>query len=127
MTVSRRDGWRTTITDAGRYYLEHGHHPDRLVRVGHVGTSDERRGEAGDEHASSGSETANGRRPPPRATAAITAKRRKVAAELVATLQRDGELVHADASREQRDDTRKVVDFAKRNGLVPAGQRIERG
>lgn len=126
VTVSRRDGWRATITDAGRYYLEHGHHPDRPMRVGHVGMPDERRGEVGEEHARSGSEPASGRRPPPHATAAIAAKRRKAAADLVATLQRDGELVIEGATPEQRDDTRKVVDFAKRNGLVPTGQRIEK-
>src|SRR3954451_8299836 len=32
--VSRHDGlWRATITDAGRFYLKHGQHPDHPART----------------------------------------------------------------------------------------------
>ncbi|MGP4019138.1 hypothetical protein [Saccharopolyspora sp. 5N708] len=129
--VSRSDGWHAMITDAGRYYVEHGHHPEQSVQDGRVGT----RGNRGDEaikkraildNEEASSKRAEGRRPPPHATAAISANRRKAAEELLATLQRDGEMVIQDANPTERDDLRRVIDFAKRNRLVPAGQRLEK-
>jgi|SRR5690606_29720716 len=33
VTVSRRGGgWRAEVTEAGRFYLQHGHHPEHPVR-----------------------------------------------------------------------------------------------
>ncbi|MBB5153331.1 hypothetical protein [Saccharopolyspora phatthalungensis] len=119
------------ITDAGRYYIEHGHHPEQPVQDGHVGTPGNRSGEAIKKRASpdnegAGSKGTKGRRPPPHATAAVAANRRKAAEELLATLQRDGQVVIEDANPTERDDLRRVIDFAKRNHLVPAGQRLEK-
>ncbi|SDP90853.1 hypothetical protein SAMN04487905_112186 [Actinopolyspora xinjiangensis] len=91
-----------------------------------MGASGEHSSGAHKSQSGGGGRASEGRRSSPHTIAAIAAKRRETAEELVATLQRDGEVVIEDASTEQRDDLRRVIDFAKRHGLVAANQRIEK-
>ncbi len=131
VTVSRRDGWRATITDAGRSYVQHGHHPELPVTgdQGDRASSDDDSAATkrvrSDKAGRDAGATARERRPP-HATAAIAAQRRQAAEELLAALQRDGQMTIEDATAEQRNDLRRAIDFAKRHGLVPDGKRLEK-
>ncbi|RRO17648.1 hypothetical protein EIL87_10265 [Saccharopolyspora rhizosphaerae] len=114
------------ITDAGRYYLEHGRYPREPVYDRHVGAFRSRSGDAkpGTPDGESGRKGAKdiGER----SRTAVSAHRLEAAEDLIANLQRDGEVVVNDAGPKERDDLRRVIDFAKRHHLIPAGQRIEK-
>lgn len=123
--------FRAAINDAGRFYLEHNQHPDdpRFKTDGPGRQGDD----VGTLPAKNGGQTTKARtakvrtrRPPPARTAEITADRRKAAEELLAELVDRGETVIQTTTDEDRAYWRKVVDFAKRNGLVPDGKRIEK-
>ncbi|WP_157431161.1 hypothetical protein [Actinomadura macra] len=93
----RRDGvWQVEITEAGRFYLQHGHHPDRPEPVG-WGTKVPQRVPAQDP-----------------------------AAELIAELCLvAGETIRIDDPDDAtRARYRKAVNAAKRQGLVPDGKQL---
>ncbi|MCK9928831.1 hypothetical protein MXD62_16875 [Frankia sp. Mgl5] len=108
--VSRRDRiWRATITDAGTFYLEHGHHPAH--------------------HPPAEPSTPRGTRapsspPPVQPSPAVLSQGcgEDQARELLEQLQREGGTLRVD---EPDDDTRaryrRTIDAAKRHRLVPDG------
>src|SRR6266508_2789908 len=78
VVVNRRGGgWRAAITDAGRFYLEHGRHPDR------PDSANSAKATVDSGLASNGPTSRAAKRLPPHTTARIAAERRAAAAELV--------------------------------------------
>jgi hypothetical protein len=105
VTTPRRDGvWYAQITDAGRFYLEHGHHPDRPAPPDPAQSST----------------TQGGRKPqrkPPR--------RPDKAAELMEQLTRNGGTLRVEKPGVSvRAGYRRAIASAKRRGLVPAGSLL---
>ncbi|HEV2373566.1 MAG TPA: hypothetical protein VGS19_15505 [Streptosporangiaceae bacterium] len=126
--VSRRDGgWQAALTEAGRFYLDHGHHPDQpgdeRLR-GHKpevspdepaaevpGTSGQRKGAA-----TQGS--------PP--TPLLAVRRQAAAVSLIRRLEAETSVTIDDPDEDTVTEWRRIIDFAKRHGLVPAGTWIEK-
>jgi hypothetical protein len=134
LLIVRRSPWRAVITDAGRFYLEHGRYPDRLhspaSSSGEPPIDQLHRADPTPRPKSSVS-TASSSRPkpqrrPPHTTARITVERRTAAVELVDELVVAGAKVIRQPDDAAQTHWRQVVDFAKRNNLIPAGKRIEK-
>ncbi len=119
VTVTRRGGWSAEVTDAGRFYLEHGHHPDRPADNGRSGA------EAARVLVRNSKQVLpeQRRRSAPAATARVAEDRRAAAAKLVADLVGGSRFVVERPSDESVAEWRKVVDFAKRHDLVLAAIR----
>ncbi|MFI0366605.1 hypothetical protein ACH35V_01925 [Actinomadura sp. 1N219] len=95
--TSRRDGvWCVEITEAGRFYLQHGHHPDRPDPNDRIAVVP-KRGPAMD-----------------------------AAADLIAELGRveGGTIRIEQPDDETRARYRKAINAAKRRGLVPEGKQL---
>lgn len=123
VVIRTRGGWTAEITEAGRFYLRHGHHPDRPCGIG---TTCLRAGEGREQRPTRHPATARPARRPPHTTARITAQRKAAAGDLIARLMDQGQVVVSNPSDEEIVEWRKVVDFAKRHDMVPAGHRIEK-
>lgn len=94
VTPRRDGGWCAEITDAGRFYLEHGHHPDRP---------------------DPGTEAARTPRPVGRPTTQAPSAR-----ELIEQVQKAGGTLRVEnPDDETRAAYRRAIHAAKRNGLVP--------
>ncbi|WP_157554177.1 hypothetical protein [Nocardia crassostreae] len=141
VAVSKKQGiWRAEITEAGRYYLQHGRYPDghgERKPLQQKTTRSKVRGEQGISDGPSGTNATklpptDGERPvtahraPPDTTARITAERRTAARKLVENLIANEELVIHQPDESEVARWRKVVDFAKRHKMVPEGQRLEK-
>jgi chemotaxis protein histidine kinase CheA len=133
LVVVRRSPWQVAIADAGRFYLEHGRYPDkgRTQSATKAKQQVNRQPSANTEArlqpvANTSPTPSRPKRPPPHTTARISAERRSAAVELVDELVTVGEKVIKDPDDKAQTHWRQVVDFAKRNQLVPAGKRIER-
>lgn len=121
VVVSTRGGWHAKITDAGSFYLDHGHHPDRPCDGGALCMKADSKIPSSD-----GPSATSSKRRPPHTTARIAALRRAAAADLMAKLVDETPVVISNPDEDEIAEWRKVVDFAKRNGMVPAGKRIEK-
>ncbi|MGC5031847.1 hypothetical protein [Micromonospora sp. DT229] len=129
--VSRRGGvWRAQITDAGRFYLDNGIHPDhpdrllggaaaprqraRIVNAAKRGESASARSEAGGAVAAAGS------------AGTPAAAMVEQARQLVERLQAEGGTVRVESpDSEERARWRRVIHAAKQHGLVPAGFHLK--
>ncbi|MGF6886353.1 hypothetical protein ABIA39_000320 [Nocardia sp. GAS34] len=120
--VTRRGGWSAEVTDAGRFYLEHGHHPDRPADDGQPRAVDAKVRVRKPKQAMPEPK----RRSAPAATVRVAKDRRAAAAKLVADLVNGGRLVVERPSDESVAEWRKIVDFAKRHGMVPTGHTLVR-
>jgi hypothetical protein len=129
LLVVRRSPWRAEVTEVGRFYLEHGRYPDKPIASAPTGRL-ESRGPAGEPSPPRGGGPASNRpakkRGPPRTTARTSASRRSTAEALIGELVDAGEKVIRAPDDATVAEWRKVVDFAKRHQLVPAGKRIEK-
>lgn len=97
VTASTRGGvWRVEITDAGSFYLQHGHHPDRPEPGARAVTS------------------------PKRASADDSA------AELIEALchDADGIIRIEEPDDETRAHYRRAINAAKRRSLIPDGKQL---
>lgn len=112
ITIQRRAGnWEADITDAGRFYLANGHHPDDPRR---------KTPEAATPKPSARQKATTTATPP------ISDRRRAAAEELVERLVAD-KLVELEVETDdQNTHWRRVIDFAKRHRLHPDGTRIEK-
>ncbi|MFF9773555.1 hypothetical protein ACF1HJ_07745 [Streptomyces sp. NPDC013978] len=99
---------RVEVTDAGRFFLRHGCHPDDAVPADHGGPS-----------VPAESSASYGERPVARA-------RRAKARELVERLLAEGHVRFAHADDGEIAEWRRVVNYAKRHGMEPEGKRIEK-
>ncbi len=120
VTVSRRGGaWRAAITDAGRFYLDHGHHPDRpderlSGNPGHSATTGHQT-----EPVSRGDGPAAGQTSA-RATRPSTTQ--SLAGQLIEQLQREGGTLTVESPDDQtRARYRRAIHAAKQHELVPEG------
>ncbi|MFJ9559456.1 hypothetical protein ACIRQQ_05365 [Streptomyces fuscichromogenes] len=109
LTVDKGDGAaRAEVTEAGRFYLRRGSHPD-----------DAELADRGAPSVPAESSTSYGDRPVARA-------RRAKARELVERLLAEGHVRFAHADDEEIAEWRRVVNYAKRHGMEPEGKRIEK-
>lgn len=125
----RRSPWLATATDTGRFYLKHGRYPDLGKRSRTEGVTGRRPSVQlpdAPEVVNAPFAPSRRRRRPPAATARITAERRTAAEELVDELLAADEKVIKNPDDEAQTHWRQIVDFAKRNHLVPEGKRIEK-
>ncbi|WP_433530595.1 hypothetical protein ACQPYA_00085 [Micromonospora sp. CA-263727] len=129
--ISRRGGvWRAQITDAGRFYLDNGIHPDHPDRLSAGTTAPRQRvrttttakqGKPAPAHLGAGDASeAAGSTPSP---AAVTVEQ---ARQLVERLQAEGGTVRVESpDPEERARYRRVIHAAKQHGLVPAGSHLK--
>lgn len=138
--ISKRAGWRATLTAAGQFYLDHGLHPDHPDAPARPTTTHRRiktarpkvtakvaatESETADRVSDSANETPRKRRPPHR-TARIVKDRHQAASDLIAHLVVNTAMVIQNPDDEELTKWRRIVDFAKRNRLTPPGTRLER-
>jgi len=104
VTTPRKDGfWQAEITEAGRFYLEHGHHPDRPT----PGTA---------------SSAIVARTPGASRTRDAGQSPLNLAKELIERLQHNGGTVEIqNPDQETRASYRRAMHAAKQHNLVPAG------
>lgn len=113
------------VTEAGRSYLQHGRHPD-----------DPSFDDDGVQESAGPSASAKGgtrrvvarrkRSPTPYSERPVARARRVKAQELVDRLIAQGRVRLADLDGDEVVEWRRVVDYAKRQGLEPQGRRIEK-
>lgn len=115
--ISKQGGWSAQLTDAGRYYLDHGHHPEHPRARPTAGGADT---------GTATVEVPKARTAPRHATARIGAERRAAAIALIAELVAESEKHIEDADEATLAEWRRVIDYAKRHHLVPEGKRIEK-
>lgn len=114
------------VTEAGRFYLLHGRHPDdpAFADSGHQTAS------AGTEPSAAGAgrrgSTGRRRTPMPYSERSVARARRAKAMELVERLAAEGRFRLAEPDDDEVAEWRRVVDYAKRHGLEPHGKRIEK-
>ena len=131
-----RDALHVEVTEAGKFYLKHGHHPDHPAHQDD-GTSPPPEREPSDVPAATGEQKAprtkaktrtatKKRAPKSYAERPIPLARRAKATKLVERLVAEGRVTISDPSDEDVTEWRRVVDFAKRHSLVPSGKRIEK-
>ncbi|MFE2612305.1 hypothetical protein ACFXA2_01645 [Micromonospora chalcea] len=107
VTVTRKAGvWRACSTDAGRFYLEHGHHPDRPDhRASHPETETPALGGI--------------------AGGASSADLLRSARELLDRLQHGGGMVRIESPDSgTRARYRRIIHALKQQGLVPSGRHL---
>ncbi|MEU8178995.1 hypothetical protein AB0C14_39560 [Microbispora hainanensis] len=105
VTPRRAGVWYAEITEAGKFYLDHGYHPDRPDSVFRVPLSE-------------GLSSGPGRRS--HRVAEVGSAQR-----LVEQLQQADGMIHiSNPDVETRASYRRLIDAAKRHGLVPEGYRL---
>lgn len=121
--VSRRNGsWRATVTDAGRFYLDHGHHPE---------DPDRRPPDAEQPPAPPPKRPlqAGSRQPTSKASGADSAAAGPLveqARELIAEVRRDGGTLRLEApDADTRARYRRMIHAAKQYNLVPEGFHLK--
>ncbi|MGD3108963.1 hypothetical protein [Streptomyces sp. YGL11-2] len=130
------------VTESGKFYLKHGHHPDH---PGHTAegrqttmpasesqsrpTGVERQNEQGAAAPTRG--TGKGAKKTAKGVAAygerpIPVARRAKATQLIEQLVAERQVIIHAPDEAQVVEWRRIIDFAKRHGLVPSGKRIEK-
>lgn len=111
VTTPRFDGvWKAEITEAGRFYLEHGYHPDRPSRGEEPGAKPVR-----------ACPPAPTRKPAQRKSYPVEIS----VEELMARLEKaSGRLQISDRDLETRAAWRRAIHAAKQSDLVPAGMHL---
>ncbi|MEV7458832.1 hypothetical protein [Streptomyces rubiginosohelvolus] len=99
------------VTEAGAFYLQHGHHPDDPAHA--------REGKAAKDRATGGSRSAS------YADRPVALARRAKAKELIARLVTDRRVTFTKPDDATVTEWRRVIDYAKRHSLIPEGERIE--
>ncbi|WP_327660903.1 hypothetical protein [Streptomyces sp. NBC_00498] len=108
-TVKRgRKGAQVEVTEAGRFYAEHGRHPDSP------------------DHADGDTKDVGRRHPLPYSERPIARARDTKAKKLVEQLVSEGRVTFTDPDEETLTEWRRVINYAKRHGLEPPGKRIEK-
>ncbi|MFI0734153.1 hypothetical protein ACH4S9_34920 [Streptomyces sp. NPDC021225] len=137
-----RGGSSAEVTEAGKFYLKHGHHPDH---PGHTAedkqtTSSTRESQSRTTKVKRETEqraaaTRRGTRKGAKKTAKgvasyverpIPVARRAKATQLIAQLVAERQVIIHAPDEAQVVEWRRVIDFAKRHGLVPSGKRVEK-
>lgn len=112
VTIKRSAGEvHTQITEAGVFYIQHGHHPDDPAHAGEKKNA-KSHGESGNRSASY-------------ADRPIARARRAKASEIVTRLVTERRVTISQPDEPTVTEWRRVIDYAKRHDLVPDGKRIE--
>lgn len=119
LSISKKNGvWRAQLTDAGQFYLDHGHHPDHPDHV----TSDV---------SDAPRKTARKPTSPAAAAKSVTpAQQRsesvvKRAERLIEQLRSEGGILRIqDLDRAARAEYRRIIHAAKQHKLVPARHHL---
>ncbi|SEO50340.1 hypothetical protein SAMN05216267_1028102 [Actinacidiphila rubida] len=99
------------VTDAGTFYIKHGHHPDDPAHAGEEKTVE-------GEVAGSTRSTSYADRP-------VALGRRTEARDLIKRLVTDRRVTFTEPEDATVSEWRRVIDYAKRHSLIPEGKRIE--
>ncbi|MBP2322654.1 hypothetical protein JOF56_003039 [Kibdelosporangium banguiense] len=106
LDINRRGGWQATLTDAGAFYIEHGHHPDRPTNTDVAPST------------SVSNRTPRGTRPR-QTELEITAQ------QLIDRLQENaGVVTVVDPEAPTRAAWRRAIHAAKEDGLLPRGHHL---
>jgi len=131
LNISRRGGqWKASLTEDGQFYLDHGCHPDHPSAPTAPSGGDEhstlrRRNPTHDRRSSRVAPRALPSTRLPRADAAkVATERRAAATDLVAKLVAKRLLRIAEPGEDAMAEWLRVIDFARRHKLLPAGTRI---
>jgi hypothetical protein len=125
VTIHKRAGhWDGEITDAGTFYLAHGHHPDDPRHQPTAPTTPTKPTKPTKPERSG--KVAVASRRPPRTTEVITDQRRLAAEALVQQLTTRPVVVVDLTAATDEAYWRRVVDFTKRHKMHPDGARIEK-
>lgn len=131
LVVVRRSPWRAAITEVGQFYLKHGSYPDSIQAAASLLDQEARASSRLTATPSpygatcQPSTSTTGRRPPPHISARVSAERRTAATELIDDLLANGPKVIKRPDEAVRAEWRRIVDYAKRNQLVPTSKRLE--
>jgi hypothetical protein len=127
LRVSRGNGdVHAEVTEVGRFYLRHGHHPDAPAFADDGAQAVFAMSPAPAKGAGRREATGRTRNPTPYGERPVARARRAKAQELVARLVAEGRVRLADPDDDEVAEWRRVVDYAKRHGLEPQGKRIEK-
>ncbi|MEV0415959.1 hypothetical protein AB0I68_35685 [Streptomyces sp. NPDC050448] len=112
VTVKRSGGEvDAQVTEAGTFYIQHGHHPDDPSHAGEEKTA---KGKA-----------AGGTHSAAYADRPVALARRTKAKELIERLVTDRRVTFTEPDDATVTEWRRVIDYAKRHDLLPEGKRIE--
>jgi hypothetical protein len=127
--VSRRDGgWQASLTEVGRFYLDHGHHPGhpsgerQLPESKPEAASSRRATAAPDSPGNRTGRAAKGRAPAP----PLSIRRHAAAVRLIRRLEAETSVTVDDPDEDTVTEWRRIIDFAKRHDLMPPGTWIEK-
>ncbi|MEV1332719.1 hypothetical protein AB0J20_24465 [Micromonospora costi] len=114
--ITRKGGtWRATVTDAGRFYLEHGFHPEDPAHVARPSPNRPRRAAEG----------ASQKRPAVASTDGTGSATLALAQQLVNQLAHGDGVVRIEEPDEQtRARYRRAIHAAKQHNLVPDGYEL---
>lgn len=121
MVTRKRGAWQAEVTDAGHHYLEHGTYPGAEAGKQGAPQPAERR-VAGEQDAPLTTSPGPAATPKP---PGLIIRRRGAAIELMERLIERGGLTLDGLSDAEIVEQRKVIETAKRYGLVPDGKRIQ--
>ncbi|MFB7367820.1 hypothetical protein ACFC05_37105, partial [Streptomyces hydrogenans] len=99
------------VTEAGTFYIQHGHHPDDPAHAGGKETA--------------GAKDVGGTRSVSYADRPVALARRAKAKELIKRLVTDRRVTFTKPDDATVTEWRRVIDYAKRHNLVPEGKRVE--
>ncbi|WP_149261919.1 hypothetical protein [Actinomadura sp. K4S16] len=127
--VSRRDGrWQASITEAGRFYLEHGQHPDHPDRRRDNSTAEEKgpssRPRARTPRAAAPQDYSGKNRTHPQTL--VSEKRYAAATALIERLTSEQRLIIEKPDEETVGQWRRTINYVKRHKLEPPGRWIEK-
>ncbi|MFB6941893.1 hypothetical protein ACFWGL_27800 [Streptomyces sp. NPDC060286] len=112
MTIKRSGGEvDAQVTEAGTFYIQHGHRPDDPAHAGEKKTAE--------------GKAARGTRSASYADRPVALARRAKARELIERLVTDRRVTFTEPDDATVTEWRRVIDYAKRHSLVPEGKRIE--
>ncbi|MFJ2916652.1 hypothetical protein [Streptomyces sp. NPDC087307] len=112
VTIKRSEGEvAARVTEAGTFYIQHGHHPDDPAHATNKKTAEVK--PAGRTRSASYAD-----RP-------IALARRTKAKELIQRLATDRRVTISEPDDATVTEWRRVIDYAKRHTLLPEGKRIE--
>ncbi|MEU9000583.1 hypothetical protein [Streptomyces sp. NPDC048551] len=112
VTIKRSGGEvDAQVTEAGTFYIQHGHHPDDPAHAGEMKIAE---GKA----AGSARSASYADRP-------VALARRTKAKELIERLVTDRRVTITEPDDATVTEWRRVIDYAKRHSLVPESKRIE--
>ncbi|MFI8325225.1 hypothetical protein [Streptomyces sp. NPDC085529] len=112
MTIKRSGGEvDAQVTEAGTFYIQHGHHPDDPAHPGEKKTAS--------------GKTSGGTCSRAYADRPVALARRTKAKDLIERLVTDRRVTFTKPDDATVTEWRRVIDYAKRHSLVPEGKRIE--